>query len=415
MLHQSLQYAIPLILLIVGLEAWLVSHHQERTYRFNNALANLSAGMVTIIISASSQLLLLLAYTFVFEQGRLFDWQPAWIVALIAFFAYELMYYWKHRLGHEVNLLWGGHHIHHQSEDMNLSTGARLSATMPLWTIPFTMPLALLGIPPLVFLSVQFISHLYQFFLHTEHIKRLPSWFSFMFNTPSHHRVHHGTEEEYLDKNYGAILILYDRLFGTFQAEGTRPNYGILHPLYTWNPVYANFGYYGRIFRWLGQCHSWRDRWLVLFGRPDALPTYLFVGEESPESAVILNEQGKYDPPLQRRGLKGYIGLQFVLSIAVIYLLLTHYAILPSWAILLLSAWALWALGAVGRLLEGAPTQWPWSEVLKHLVSLGAILLLFQLGMLQGVEWLLLLLLLSVVSLSWWYFLAWRSEPDNLI
>ena len=158
-----------------------------------------------------------------------------WWTYVLLFFADDLAYYWFHRVHHEVRVFWASHVVHHSSQHYNLSTALRQTWT-PMTALPFWAPLALLGFAPWMILTQLAISLIYQFWIHTERVKKLPAPFEFFFNTPSHHRVHHGANEVYLDRNYGGILIIWDRIFGTFQGETERPVYGLTQNIRTFRP-----------------------------------------------------------------------------------------------------------------------------------------------------------------------------------
>ena len=155
---------------------------------------------------------------------------------MLLFLADDLAYYWFHRVSHESRVFWASHVVHHSSQHYNLSTALR-QTWVPMTYLPFWLPLLLLGFPPWTVLLAQSWSLIYQFGLHTERIGKLPRWVEGIFNTPSHHRVHHGANEQYLDRNYGGILVIWDRLFGTFEPEGERVQYGLTTNIKTFNPV----------------------------------------------------------------------------------------------------------------------------------------------------------------------------------
>jgi sterol desaturase/sphingolipid hydroxylase (fatty acid hydroxylase superfamily) len=175
-------------------------------------------------------------------QHRFFT-LPTWAAWVVAFFAIDFVYYWWHRWSHEVNVLWAVHSVHHQSEDYNLSVALR-QAVLSVWTIwPLHLPLALLGVPPVVFLVVDSLSTLYQFWIHTELIGTM-GFFEWLFNTPSQHRVHHAINPQYLDKNYAATLCIWDRIFGTFEKEVEQPVYGLVKPLASFDPMWAQIAHF---------------------------------------------------------------------------------------------------------------------------------------------------------------------------
>jgi sterol desaturase/sphingolipid hydroxylase (fatty acid hydroxylase superfamily) len=194
-----------------------------------------------------------------------------WWTYVLLFFADDFAYYWFHRIHHEVRVFWASHVVHHSSQHYNLSTALRQTWT-PMTALPFWAGLALLGFQPWMILLQQAISLIYQFWIHTERIGRLPAPFEFIFNTPSHHRVHHGSNQLYLDRNYGGILIVWDRLFGTFQGETERPRYGLTQNLRTSKPHRVAFHEFAAIARDVRGAGSWRHRLGYLFRAPGWSP-----------------------------------------------------------------------------------------------------------------------------------------------
>jgi sterol desaturase/sphingolipid hydroxylase (fatty acid hydroxylase superfamily) len=199
-----------------------------------------------------------------------------WWVWVLLFFADDLAYYAFHRVSHECRVFWASHVVHHSSQHYNLSTALR-QTWVPMTYLPFWLPLPLLGFEPWMVLLAQSWSLIYQFGLHTERIGKLPRRIEAVLNTPSHHRVHHGANEQYLDRNYGGILIVWDRLFRSFEPEGDRVQYGLTTNIETFNPVRVAFHEYAALARDLRATRSWRARWNVLLRGP---------GYEPPTSAA---------------------------------------------------------------------------------------------------------------------------------
>jgi sterol desaturase/sphingolipid hydroxylase (fatty acid hydroxylase superfamily) len=205
----------------------------------------------------------------------------AWVIAA---FAWDFTFYWAHRWEHEIRFGWAAHVNHHSSEFYNLSTALRQEWTPLVSTVLFTL-LVLVGIRPQIVLITGGFNLIYQFWIHTEAISKLPAWFEFVFNTPSHHRVHHGSNPQYLDKNYGGILIVWDRLFGTFEPEGERVRYGITKNIKTYN-LWQIFSHeYTSMFRDARNAVGLKAKWMALFGPPGwveanavAAPSYQSVG-----------------------------------------------------------------------------------------------------------------------------------------
>ncbi|WBB90714.1 sterol desaturase family protein [Verrucosispora sp. WMMC514] len=267
-------YAIPAFLLLITVEALsyrFAPDDAERGYEARDTATSLTMGAGSQVIGVPWKLLTIGLYAAAYTISPLRLSPGDWWVWVLLFFADDFAYYWFHRAHHEVRLLWAGHVVHHSSVFFNFSTALRQSWT-PMTSLPFWLGLALLGIPPWMIFLQQSISLLYQFFLHTERINLLPRPIELLFNTPSHHRVHHGSNAEYLDRNYGGILIVWDRLFGTFQAEGDAVRYGLTKNIGTYNPLRVATHEYAAIWRDLRTAGSWRERVGYLLRRPGWQP-----------------------------------------------------------------------------------------------------------------------------------------------
>ncbi|WP_433385278.1 sterol desaturase family protein [Micromonospora sp. KLBMP9576] len=267
-------YAVPAFLLLIVVEA--VSYRfapddDERGYELRDTATSLTMGAGSQIIGVPWKLLTIGLYAAAYTAAPV-QLSPTsiWTWVLL-FLADDLAYYWFHRSHHEVRLLWAGHVVHHSSVFFNLSTALRQSWT-PMTAVPFWLGLALLGIPPWMIFLQQSISLLYQFFLHTERITVLPRPIEWVFNTPSHHRVHHGANVEYLDRNYGGILIVWDRLFGTFTPERATVRYGLTKNIDTFNPLRVATHEYRAIWADLRSASCWRHRLGHVLGRPGWQP-----------------------------------------------------------------------------------------------------------------------------------------------
>ncbi|MET7424659.1 sterol desaturase family protein [Dactylosporangium sp. NPDC005555] len=267
-------YAVPAFLLLIVMEA--VSYRflpddDERGYEVRDTTTSLSMGLGSQIIGVPWKILVALAFAGLYVLTPLkLDPASPWTWALL-FFADDFAYYWFHRLHHEVRVFWAGHVVHHSSVFFNLSTALRQSWT-PMTATPFWLFLPLLGIPPWMVFLQQSISLAYQFFLHSERVGRLWGPVEWFFNTPSHHRVHHGANAEYLDRNYGGILIIWDRMFGSFEPERARVVYGLTKNIGTYNPLRVATHEYRDIWRDVRTAAGWRDRVRFVFGRPGWQP-----------------------------------------------------------------------------------------------------------------------------------------------
>ncbi|HEY2744742.1 MAG TPA: sterol desaturase family protein, partial [Polyangia bacterium] len=233
--------SIPIFLTFIFGELWLARRRGEAVYRFADSVGNLGNGIGSQIIAAFTIPITFGIYAAVFARFR-FTTLSTHSVAMwiVLFFAVDFFYYWFHRAAHRINLLWAGHVVHHSSEEYNYSVALRQSwFGQPLTEWVFYLPLALAGFPPAAFLLMSTLNTLYQFFVHTRLVGRLGPLESFM-NTPSHHRVHHAVNPRYIDRNYAGVLIVWDKLFGTFEPESDECVYGLVKPIGTFNPLWAN-------------------------------------------------------------------------------------------------------------------------------------------------------------------------------
>lgn len=262
-------YSIPAFIVLLLLElAWARRHPEVVGYARADTLASLSMGLLNVVISAGTKFLSIPAFAWLYEH-RFADVVEAtggwsWV---ILFFAEDCCYYWFHRLHHEIRLLWAAHVNHHSSQHYNLSTALRQPLLTPFTGPWFWMILPLIGFPPWMVLTAQAWSLLYQFWLHTEAIDRLGP-LEWIFNTPSHHRVHHGKNVRYLDKNHGGILIIWDRLFGTFAPETERVVYGLTKDIDTYNPLRIGFHEVAAIGRAVAHAPTLRAKLGYLFAPP---------------------------------------------------------------------------------------------------------------------------------------------------
>jgi alkylglycerol monooxygenase len=301
--------SIPVYFLLIGVEL-LIQHFQHcKIYRLNDALTNISCGITQQVTGTFLKLLSFTAYQLIYEHFALFDIPVTWYTFILIWLGVDLCYYWAHRMSHEINLFWGGHVVHHQSEDYNFSVALRQGSFQVFWTFFFYFPLAIIGVDTLTFALVAAINTVYQFWIHTETIGKL-GWLEYVFNTPSHHRVHHGRDPKYIDKNHAGTFIIWDRIFGTFQEEEERPTYGITKPVNTWNPIKANFEHYIDIAGYLKRSKTLKDSLKILFNKPGWLPEYLGGYQAPPEVDKKSYHKFNLHPP---SAFSAYLLAQYVI------------------------------------------------------------------------------------------------------
>jgi alkylglycerol monooxygenase len=259
--------SIPVFFILIGIEVVWDRFRQGGVYRLADALTNISCGITEQVSGVFFKVLSVALYYGVYEHVRLTTLPINGWSLLGLFLLVDFCYYWAHRWSHEVNLFWAGHVVHHQSEYYNLSVALRQGAFQKVFTAAVYAPLALLGFHPYWFLLLMAYNTLYQFWIHTQYIDKM-GWLEYVINTPSHHRVHHGRNPEYIDKNHAGSLIIWDKLFGTFEPERAPVVYGITAPVNSWNPVYAQVAHLNTISQDLKAARGWREVFRVLFGRP---------------------------------------------------------------------------------------------------------------------------------------------------
>jgi len=294
---QAVSLAVPVFFGLIGLELIADRARGTGTYRLADSINSLSCGIVSTGMRVFFGFIGLFFYQWVLRHWAVVR-LPAghWGTWVLAFFAYDLCYYWYHRMGHTVGLLWAAHVVHHQSEEFNLTTALRQPGTGSFTSWIFYLPLAFCGVPMAVFLMVGVIQLFYQFWPHTRQIGRLgvlDRWIQ----TPSNHRVHHAQNDIYLDRNYVGVFLIWDRLFGTFQEELEEEEcvYGIRGQLRSWNPVWANLHYYLAMAKDSWHAKSWADKCKVWFARPGWRPAD--VAERFPKPAYDPHRDfSKFDP-----------------------------------------------------------------------------------------------------------------------
>ena len=263
--------ALPLFFLALLIE-WVWARKQLRPiYEHADFMTSMGVMVLTVFVDLIPKILLLVLMFVCYElspfKGMIERTLPWWV---LLFFLDDLTYYLFHRANHEVRLMWAGHVSHHNSQYYNLGTALRQGVGERVAKYLFWCPLALLGFDPVMIVTMLSISLIYQYWLHTEAVDRMPRWFEFIFNTPSHHRVHHGSNVRYLDRNHGATLIIWDRLFGTFseELEAEPVRYGLTKNIETHNVMRVAFDEYKNIAHDMRRASRWQDKLGYLFKAP---------------------------------------------------------------------------------------------------------------------------------------------------
>ncbi len=376
--------SIPVFFALIGVE-WLVARIRgEKLYRFNDSINDLACGILQQALGVFTKVIVFGGYVLLYETGHLIDMPQgsAWTWVL-CYIGADFFYYWFHRVGHESALPWGAHIVHHQSEEYNLAVALRQGAFQPLFSWLFYLPLAALGFAPLVFLTCSSLNTLYQFWIHTRTIGKLGP-FEWLFNTPSHHRVHHGCDAKYIDKNYAGTLIIWDRLFGSFQQEEEEPTYGITKPLQSWNPLWANVHFYADLVEKGRQAPNLVEKIKLWLGPPGWQPEWaLPAAGQSRVSPLRDGEAGKYDATAPA-SLGVYVFLQFLAAIGLTVLLLAIGTELAAVERVLTAVLIVWTLTNLGGIFDRK--RWLLLSELPRLVALWSFGVVATMGLATGIR-----------------------------
>jgi sterol desaturase/sphingolipid hydroxylase (fatty acid hydroxylase superfamily) len=315
-------YASLAFFVLIAIELIASRLMKRKVYRLQDAITGINIG----IISEFSRWLWKLAsfgvYSLVVQRVAAFEWdmQTPW-VWVVGFVLYDCLYYWAHRSGHEVNLLWAMHVTHHSGEDFNLATALRQSSTAQSIYWIFYLPMAILGIPLEVFIGVSLINLLYQYWVHTELIGTL-GWMEKWFITPSNHRVHHGMNAYCIDRNYGGVFIVWDRFFGTYAAERKAEPvvYGSITPLSSWNPWWAIFKNFFDMWQSIKQTQHWKDKLMHVFSHPGW----------QPNGQTPIDMQSAVTRPKFNLPVTGWLATYGLSSFVTLYLAYAHWLALAK-------------------------------------------------------------------------------------
>lgn len=306
---------IPLFLGLIALEWWYSRKRNDSKYSLPNTALNMAVGAIDQFGALLYLLLLYLAMVFSKAHFQWLTLPNDWRQWILAFLVVDFVSYWYHRCSHQINLLWAGHVTHHSSSYFNLSNGFRTSPFQGLFRIPFWMIMPVFGFDPLVLVITFKVVGLHDFFVHTPYIPKL-GWLEWFIVTPSHHRVHHGKNEIYIDKNYGSVLILWDRMFGTYQEETEPVEYGITAKYDDHSPIHAITFHFKVLFMQIRKTKGMLNKWRILLMPPGWGVGYLGEGmAEKKHEIGLVNGAVRYAFWLLATGVIGFIGILFTHSI----------------------------------------------------------------------------------------------------
>ncbi len=361
LIPQYIKYAIPFFILAMILESLLLKKVGNKGhYRVNDTINNLTMGIFSQIIDFIFGLSFFFAYVWFYQNCRLFHFpQNSWYIWVLCFLGHDFLYYVFHMVGHKVNIIWGSHEPHHSSEEFNYSVALRQGAFQNFFSFSFYFPLAILGFHPITWIVCKQLNTIYQFLPHTRLIGKMWAPIEFLFSTPSHHRVHHAKNPQYLDKNFGGVFIIWDRLFGTFEKEKEEPIYGILTPLGSWNPLWGQIKNWVLLFKRCKKTIGLTNILKVLFFSPSWKSERSSMPPSIPSTPFTRPDYIKYDGGV--KGIKNNIYLitsyLFCMNVFLSFEILTDTKIEKTMMILFI----VFSLINIGLLFENPP----WARKLE--------------------------------------------------
>jgi len=340
-----LAFAIPAFFLFVFIE-FKIAQHQKRlkVFKYESTVANFSVGiaerLLNLFIAGSFYQL----YCWIYDHYAFMHISTRWYVWILLLLATDFVWYWYHRLGHEINILWAAHIVHHQSEEFNLSAAARITTIQAIFRNVFWCTLPLIGFHPNMIITILLVHGAYSFFTHTQLVGKL-GWLEKIFITPSLHGVHHASDEKYLDKNYGDVFVFWDKLFGTFQEEEEAPQYGLTHPIKSYSFLWQHFHYYLEIVEAYKRANGFKAKWNALVGSPALMDQAI---RPALEERYFQDKQRFTTKPK----FKVYLNIQLLLVVVLLTgmtMFFNGLSILDRWSLL---AFMLITLINIGALLE---------------------------------------------------------------
>jgi len=367
----ALSYAIPVFVLLVIIEAIAAKLMNKPVIKGMDTISSLSSGMTNTLKALLGLSIIIVSYEWLEARLGIFDIRSTFWLYVIAFVGIDFISYWEHRFNHRINLFWNRHVIHHSSEEYNLSCALRqeVSAFVSIYFFLY-VPLAIIGIPPRVIAILAPIHLFAQFWYHTRLINRM-GILEHIIMTPSHHRVHHAINDIYIDKNFSAILIVWDKWFGTFQEElEAEPCvYGTLKQANTWNPVIINFQHLWQLVKDAARTNNWKDKFRIWFMPTGWRPAD--VREAYPIELPPVHGREKY-APLLSSNLERWSWAQLVINNLLMYFLLIRFAELGIESIVVYAVFLFISIFAYTTLMDKHLLAIP-SELIKFLLGVGIV------------------------------------------
>lgn len=378
-------FAIPAFFIFFFLE-YLLAIRKKRPdiFKYESSVSNLSVGIAERLLNLFISFSFYNLFYWIYTDYAVFNIPNAWWVWVLLILVTDLVWYWYHRLGHEINLLWAAHIVHHQSEEFNFTVAARITVFQALGRNFFWCAIPFLGFHPDMVITILIVHGAYSFFTHTQVIGKL-GWLEHILITPSLHGIHHASDEKYLDKNYGDVFTFWDKLFGTFQKEEEAPKYGLTHPVKSYSFLWQHFHYYLEIIEECRRTDSFTGKLKIVFGSPALLNQEI--------RPVLEKKYLQQQSPVQYRfKFRNYLTLQLIFSISLLTFITAFYAYLGLDDKLFITSLILLTLINCGALME----QRRWIYYLECIRFM--VLIAFLFWKTDNIEFLLLPAVLLVIS-----------------
>ncbi len=382
---------IPVFLLVVLFEWYISYKRQDNRYTTGNTIMNLTIGAIDQVCSLFYFAVLYFVLDYVYDNFRIVEIDNPWYQWVVGYIAVDFLSYWYHRLSHRVNILWAGHITHHSSELFNFSNGLRTSFFQGINRIMFWALLPIVGFSPVVLVIILKVSGIYDFLLHTEYIRKL-GFLEKILITPSMHRVHHGKNDIYIDKNYGSTFLIWDKLFGTYQEETEKVKYGIKSPYVDNNPLMAIGHHYRYLWNTINATSKFSNKIKLLFMPPEWKP-------ESIATDPVKFHKKKINIS---KDLKQYAIFQLVFCVTGLITMLTYINYLTTWEIIICSAVSILLMSNItmlfnGKVVAGFANREKWRLILALLLVLTTMLLSFNYYFLIIISFLIVSLVLNKI------------------
>ncbi|MFC4263317.1 sterol desaturase family protein [Ferruginibacter yonginensis] len=397
--HSYIAFAIPMFLFFMGVEYWYSKRKGKNFFQFAESVANINVGIAERLMDVFTIVPFYYFFNFIYQHYALLTIEPTWYTWVLLFLATDLVWYFYHRFAHEINILWAAHIVHHQSEDFNYTASARITVFQASVRCLFWAVLPLIGFPPIMISTFLLIHGIYPFFIHTQTIGKLGFIEKFMV-TPSHHRVHHSSNPQYLDKNYGDVLIIWDKIFGTFVEEKEQPVYGLTKPINSYSFLWQHFHYVLELAVAFKKAVGFKQKWKVIFGSPNNIDPNIRTALEK----VFLRNKVATQPT---KAHQHYIIAQTTITLVALFWLVYNYVALQIPTISFTTVLIIISVINTGAILE----QQSW---IFYLESMRFFIFLYWIWYAYPTFYTAFIILLLVVTIMYYFRPMERSYKKIL-